>query len=343
MQTYVGIVKDNTNVYKDGSFWAIIPALDKNKAKLITYTSPYYRVNSGGMIAIPEKDTQILVLHNENPQEDESEFYFQSCIVKQKVTDGAKLNPNFKPIAENDPKATTYGTDAKPTTQSFTNIAGAGLYIQRDFSREKIQNNVIVKAESGEEVNVGPLGVQIRNNEGDSIVLNGTDPNDGYAARSLSISTRTSQQYLCLNSDINMRVENGGDINIENNSNGMMSIGQLFGNVRIKSRWKDVILAALGGSSKIHIVTQTGRIKIDGESGLVEIFSPTDIKINSAGNLDLNALGNISMNAGVGVNINGGTSATFNGGPMTQINSTGNLQMNAGTISYNGPPTLYLL
>lgn len=339
MQTYVGIVKDNTNVYKDGSFWAIIPALDKNKAKLITYTSPYYRVNSGGMIAIPEKETQILVLHNENPQENESEFYFQSCIVKKKVTDGAKLNPNFKPIAENDPKATTYGTDAKPTTQSFTNMAGAGLYIQRDFSREKIQNNVIVKAESGEEVNVGPLGVQIRNNEGDSIVLNGTDPNDGYAARSLSVTTKTSQQYVSLNSDINMRVNDGGDINIENNSTGVMSISPQHGNVRLKSRYKDITLTAghLGNpkTGNIHIVTPQGKIRIDGQTGVIELFSLNNIKLN-APNIDINAANTLSLNAGVAVNIGADVSATFNGGNLTQVNSQNILQLNGSTQFVNG-------
>ena len=41
MQTYVAIVKDTSNIYKNGSFWAQVPALSKEEYRQITYTSPY--------------------------------------------------------------------------------------------------------------------------------------------------------------------------------------------------------------------------------------------------------------------------------------------------------------
>lgn len=341
MEIYTAIVKDNTNDEQDGSFYAIVPALSKTKLEKITYTSPYYRSNTGGMIAIPEDETQILVLHNESPKDNESEWYFHSCIVQTKVSDGEKLNPNYTTIKENDPKATTYGNNNKPATQYFTNMAGAGMYIQRDKARSYLRNNVIIKSESGEEVNLGPLGVQIRNNEGDSIVLNGTDPNDGYAARSLSVTTKTSQQYVCLNSDINIRVKDGGDINIENNSTGIMSITPQHGNIRLKSRYKDITLTAghFGNpkTGNIHIVTPQGKIRIDGQTGVIEMWSANEIKM-SAPNININAGQRIALNAGVAVDIGASTSATLNGGLLTQINSVANIQTNAPKISYNGPP-----
>lgn len=332
MEIYTAIVKDNTNDEQDGSFYAIVPALSKTKLEKITYTSPYYRSNTGGMIAIPEDETQILVLHNESPKDNESEWYFHSCIVQTKVSDGEKLNPNYTTIKENDPKATTYGNNNKPTTQYFTNMAGAGMYIQRDKARSYLRNNVIIKSESGEEVNLGPLGVQIMNNEGDSIVLNGTDSNDAYAGRSLNITTKTSQQYLCLNSDINIRVKDGGDINIENNSTGTMSITPQHGNIRLKSRYKDITLTAghFGNpkTGNIHIVTPQGKIRIDGQTGVIELFSLNNIKLN-APNIDINAASSLSLNAGVSVDIGADVSATFNGGNLTQVNSQNILQLNA--------------
>jgi hypothetical protein len=255
------------------------------------------------------------------------------------------VNENFTVIKDNDPKATTYGSQNKPTTQSFTNTAGAGLYIQRDYSETSIKNNVIVKSESGEEVNVGPLGVQITNNEGDSIVLNGTDSNDAYAGRSLNITTKTSQQYLCLNSDINIRVKDGGDINIENNSTGTMSITPQHGNIRLKSRYKDITLTAGHfGNTKtgnIHIVTPQGKIRIDGQTGVIELFSLNNIKLN-APNIDINAANRLSLNAGVAVDIGADVSATFNGGNLTQVNSQNILQLNATTHLTDGIPLKHI-
>lgn len=55
MQSYVAIVKDTTNIHKTGSFWAQVPDLSKEELRQITYTSPYYRVNTGGMVAIQKK------------------------------------------------------------------------------------------------------------------------------------------------------------------------------------------------------------------------------------------------------------------------------------------------
>ena len=272
-------------------------------------------------------------------------------------------------LRDNDTKAKIYMDKppfaAKPVTQMFTNTAGAGLYIHRDFSTPALSNNVTIKSEKGSEVNVGPIGVQIRNEEGDSISLTAMQAGGGflspsYAPRSLNIETVGPHEYKCINSDINMRIIDGGDINIENNSTGLMALGvpagglnpvpgifPFSGNVRLKSRYRNIDLAALGDFSNINIVTKNAKIKLSSK-GDVEVHTTGrkvplvgtpmpatgNIKLTSQlGNIELNALGptgKVRINGTLGVDIGAA-------GPVT-INSGANILMNGAKILRNGVP-----
>jgi len=330
MEFYVGQVQSNVDESKSGELLVSFPKKFDNQPQLVTYTSPFCKANAGGFIAIPDKGDQIIALYNDDPAQGESAFYYISTVIKDTVDPQGELNPDYKAIRSNDPKADIYGDSNKPTTQTFTNTAGAGIYIQREFTASRISNNVTLKAESGEEVNVGSIGIQITNSEGDSVVLNGSEPNDAYAARSLMVNTRGPQEYKCTSSDINMRIIDGGDINIENNSTGLMSLGRWFGNIRLKSRFRNIDLAALGPTSHVNIYTLGATIQVDATG---------NIKVLTAGSIDFNAALDINMTAGGSVNITGGLGA--------QIGSqTGAAQVNAPTVFVNnqalafnaGPP-----
>ncbi len=300
MNIIVGRVVDTRDNINSGEFMAEFPVLE-NRTVAVTYTSPYYKANSGGLIALPEEGTEILALHNENPNDGESTFYFHSCVVKDKRgSSGEEEKKEFEPVRDNDSKAKVYGSRDKPVTQTFTNTAGAGLFIHRDFSPSKISNNVTIKAETGAEVNVGALGVQIKNEEGDSFVLNG-EANEFFAARSMSIETQGPQEYKCTNSDINMRVVEGGDINIENNSTGVASFGDKWsGNIRLKSRNKNVELVGLGDESVVNIITNKAKIQVDNNTGNISIYTTEgDLNLTSkTGNVNIEApLGDFNVYA----------------------------------------------
>ena len=324
MEIIKGQVVSNVDSTKSGSFLAKFPGLGGiDMFADVTYTSPFFKTNAGGFLGIPEVDDEILAVHNPDPDEGESEFYYHSTIVRRSNISDDEANPKFNTIAEND--RSPYNEKGKPVMQHFTNHAGAGLYIHREFATSKISNNVTMRSDTGEEVNVGPVGVQIRNADGDSITLNGAEPNDAYGARTLSIETQSSQEYKCVAGDINMKIVNGGDINIENNSFGLFALPPWFGNIRLKSRFRDITLAALGPTSKIHIVTNGTQVIIDSLGG---------VKIVTAGNLDFAAAQDINMTAGGSVNITGNLGA--------QIGSqTGATQVNAPTVFINGQAQLF--
>ena len=335
MKFYVGTVVSNIDRSQSGEMLVRFPKLYDNSPQVVTYTSPFCKANAGGFIAIPEVGDQILALYNENPGSGENSIYYHSTIIKTEISnDPAPSNENFSPLRSSDSKAQIYGEKNKPVTQTFTNIAGAGLYIQREFTDSKISNNVTMRSEGGEEVNVGPLGVQLRNADGDSITLNGPEPNDAYGARTMAIQTQSSQEYKCVAGDINMKIVEGGDINIENNSFGIFALPPWFGNIRLKSRFRDITLAALGPASKVHIVTNGTQLIVDSTGG---------VKIVTAGDINFAApTGNITMTAGGSVRIVGGTNSALPLPPTAHFGNAGGItEVNGSPVAVNNQPLVF--
>jgi hypothetical protein len=339
---------------QDGIFYASFPKLKKDAAFPVVYTSPYYRNNAGGMIAIPQEGSHILAVYNDSPEEEEHLLYYHSTIVAEPVLNNydkealKHVNTFFKNVRDNDSKAKVYGSRGKPVTQTFTNDAGAGLYIQREYAAPQISDSVTIKQQLGSEVNVGSTGVQIRNEQGDHISLNamGMDykGTDAGPARSLIIETRGPQEMKCLASDVNIRVIDGGDINIENNSTGFASFGAFApgipsiipgafpwsGNIRLKSRYRNIDLAALGDFSHVNIITKGAQIQVD---------SLGAVKIVTAGSIDFAAGQDINMTAGGSVNIVGNLGAQIGTtGGVAQVNGP-SVSINNQTFAFNaGPP-----
>jgi len=363
MEIVRGIVKTTVDSSNRGRVKALFPKVDKFKdePQWVTYTSPFYRVNGGGMAAIPEVDDEILAAYDPDEPEDEN-FYYYSTVVRARPArpgdisepEGDAEKENFEPLRVTDPKCKIYNSENKPKAQTFTNAAGAGLLINRDFSKNHIHSDVTLKSEHGEEVNVGSLGAQIKNNQGDFINLSSGEPDDGYGARSLTMQTEGSQRQTCLTGNINMKIKNGGDINIENNSDGTNSIayqaatGSLglgfsptppnpapgafpwAGNIRLKSRYRNIDLAALGEYSRVNIITNNGRIVIDNQANKIDIVSTGDINFESkTGSINFNApLGSLNFFANSPTG-----SINLNSGSLNAVNSIGTF-INNTAIEY---------
>jgi len=181
--------------------------------------------------------------------------------------------------------------------------------------------------------------------------LNSTTLNDGYAARSLSIVTRGNHEYKCTNADITMKIQDGGDINIENNSTGMFGAQALpdnripspagvtpqSGNVRLKTRWRDIILAALGLSSKIHIVTNNAKIVLDSETGNIDIFSQQGA-LGLPGNINIQSAGLINMESALGISMKSLGPIQIDSGTIITNTAAGSINNLAQSHSLNGAP-----
>ena len=55
MKAYVGVVQINTDRSKSGEFKATFSKLFDGAPQWVTYTSPSYQVNAGGIVSIPQE------------------------------------------------------------------------------------------------------------------------------------------------------------------------------------------------------------------------------------------------------------------------------------------------
>ena len=377
-----GIVKTNVDRSGRGRVKALFPKLTRfrDEPQWVTYTSPFYKVNGGGFAAIPDVDDEILAAYDESGPEDER-FYYHSTVVRRRSISSHDLDDptsgsekeDFDPLRVTDSKAKIYGSKGKPKAMTVTNSAGAGLLINREFSKRHIQNDVTLKGEGSEEVNVGTLGVQIKNNQGDQITLSSGESNDVHGYRSLFVETEGDQRHRCLSGNYKLKIKDGGDINIENDSTGTQSLAYQLGagvpaigfeppptptpgafpwagNVRLKSRHID--LAALGEFSTINIITNNGRIVVDNLLGKIDVVSNGNINLESkTGDINLNAPnGSVNLYSGSqqgGVNVDAQNQVSVRNLNGTLINNiplgylpvaTGPLDVNTLVLGQNPIP-----
>jgi len=359
-EIFLGTVESSTDETNTGVLMCSLPFPHDDGLQEVVYCSPFYKYNGGGIVAIPTKGDKIRVAKIVSEDPEVKLFYYLGTAISQPVPESGKVDTKMTPFRSED--RPIYGSRNKPVTQTFTNIAGAGLYITRDIngkaSPPRITNEVTLKAESGNMISTGSTGTQIRNEHGDCIVLNG-EGNDNYGGRSLNISTRSDQEYKSEIGDVTMKVLDGGDINIINDSTGWNSIGAIganagaftvptppgtagglfpwSGNVRLKSKWRNIDLAAEGPASKINIVTNTAKIQVDALTGSISIFGGTSLSLNSPGAISLNAGGAISLNAVGAVTIGAGGMVDINSALVTQVRSSTLTQL-AGPISFGTIP-----
>jgi len=164
--------------------------------------------------------------------------------------------------------------------------------------------------------------VILQNEAGDGLVIGGTHSDD-YPTRGVSIRSKDSQTYQSASGEIDIIVSNGGELNIENNSNGANWLAPLFrqsGNVNISSKHRDINItntSVLDLTKSPPVPSKAGSIYIHAGQGLqlectegeVVIHSAKKITIASDGDIDMQSmLGNININALAGdVNIKAGT------------------------------------
>jgi hypothetical protein len=362
-EIFLGTVESSTDETNTGVLMCSLPFPHDDGLQEVVYCSPFYKYNGGGIVAIPTKGDKILVAKIVSEDPEVKPFYYLGTAISQPVPEAGKVDTKMTPFRSED--RPIYGSRNKPVTQTFTNIAGAGLYVTRDIngkaSPPRITNEVTLKAESGNMISTGSTGTQIRNEHGDCIILNG-EGTDNYGGRSLNISTRSDQEYRSEIGDVTMKVLDGGDINIINDSTGWNSIGAvgataeppafptvpkppdvaggLFpwsGNVRLKSKWRNIDLAAEGPMSKINIVTNTAKIQVDALTGSINIFGGTSLSLNSLGSISLNAATSISLNAGGFLSLNSVGLTSVNSGTVTNISSAGTTNIE-GAITFGGIP-----
>ena len=355
LHTVKGSVTAKRDRPNSGIFYAIFDKATHEELPVI-YTSPMWRVNGGGIMAMPMEGDIILAAHDDVT----GKYYYHSTIVAMELEGETMRVPNFVEI----PDSKAFSNDGKPVKVKFTDAAGAGLEITRNFRPTPLSPicSVNLLSEKGKKISLddspGVDAIVIQSQHvGDGIQLTGDVPFnqpaiDGNfnAARSLRVSTEGPHMYESRGSSMDIKVVDGLDINIENKSSGVNAQRpseqywpnkdengnpkqpcRKWGGIYLRSDNGDVSIAAnaatgdVAADGRIFIVTPKARIQIL-EDGSIAIDSTASIKLRSDGDLNMEGA-NVSIKANGSLNLESGAD--------TSILSSGNVNADGTQIHLN--------
>lgn len=314
----------------------------------VIYTSPMYRVNGGGLLALPLYGDVILACHDEIS----GEYYYHSTIVSTHLEDQILKVPGFASIPNSDK---TFDDSGRSVKVKYQNQAGVGLEITRNNRPAPLApiGSVNLISEKGKKVGLddspGVEAVVMQNQHGDGITLKG-DADKMFSSRSIKTSTEGPQLYEARGSSMDLHVVDGLDLTIENRSTGVNAQTpsedywpngkqpcRKWGGIYLRSENGDVSIAAnadtgdLNEDGRIFITTPKARIQIL-EDGSITIDSTTSINLRSDGNLNLEGQDvNIKANGSLNMESSSDTSILSSGG---NVNADGSqIHLNSGNSS----------
>ena len=335
-------VSDRTDLNKSGSFLALIEALDSVETR-IWYTSPYASNSRGGIIAIPEKGVEILVVR---PSCSDSWYYLASTFTPE--AGDAKGDPvpdagNY-PFERATPPGVSDSNTGIPDTMNFTNSIGEGLIINKQ-NKPPSKGGSQLDAVAGYLESKGLINrqVKLRSSENKALCLNDSpgidciELNSGNGSRLKLTSTPGGEdgmdgavmgvpdraflvetegpQRLISGSQIDVVVDQGGrELQLLNQANDVEWGDDIYqGSVNIQSKWKDVNVLTLGASGTGRIFIQCLDPEGNNNGQLIQIETK-----GTNGNISIKTVGNITLNAEGGtLNVNADTAINMKTGKFS--------------------------
>lgn len=320
----------------------------------VKYTSPNHQRYYYGFYAPPPVGSEILVAY----EKDTTEYFYLSTIVDHGTSLGQVSKDSFGNPANLYSEYKYVDPSGNPTAMFFKNHKDAGLKIQNYFTPgEPIANQVTLKSSARHQLLLsdGPGGncVILQNADGDNITIGGDitlpyKPSLPYICRGITINSQNTQQCLVTNGSFEVKVTNGREITLQNESRGDYALyipnptespaGNpllRYGNINLKTSYRDINIFTdnpIPGlvNSNVYISTQAGLIQLN-SGGEVKIFANTGkVTVQALNGIDMHAItGDINIEAKAGnVNIRSGLATNI--GATTQLNAYGLATTNLG-------------
>lgn len=281
-----------------------------NDIYYVEHTSPYYNNGSQvGLISLPPKDSQILVCQTDDMSSDRRVYYLTTLTAPQPSKKQVnKTTANTPPSMLNK----IYGRLGQPDAVVLAGPGSHSLEIKNDVSEEAHDTGIYLKTGGGKLIRLedGPQknNIVIKTADGAfgelaSIELQEIPDSrtESYTpSYSVSIYATGSVSIFSQNSNIDMAVEDGGQINIENKSSGLYGAypgDPTCGTINIKSLRGDINIIA-------------GPDPLTGNVGPVPPDPIASVNITAAGgpltSLNVHTDGILNLSGGAGVRIAGG-------------------------------------
>jgi len=367
-RTVKGRVVSNMDETRSGRFMAIFDEISDTPVEVI-YTSPGYRLNGGGIFFIPEKGDVIFA----NEDQKDKKIYYQSTVVDAQLDEIKALPvPNFKEV----PDPNTYSLYQKPVKVNYQNQKGSGLCITSEYTSfgqdentpapaPRIVDSVVLKTPLNKRLSLDDSpqtdAIFIKNQHKDGIIISG-DATKTFPAQMIQAKSSGPHYYTCMQSHMDIRVVEGTDITIENNSTGKMAQTpsedtwpngsenqppKRFGGIYLRSENGDVSLASKAADGRIFITTPNAQIQIqeDGQ-GRSDVVIKTNGKISMEGSegIDLRSNKSIRIEAGEDIDIQAGGEFKSTSDGQASISSGDQVAVDGSEVhlnSGNSSPALF--
>jgi len=329
-----------------GIFWCFIESHQLGPIP-VRYTSPYYATYYGGIFAMPEAGTEVLIFLDEP----KNTYYYLSNVVNPKPNSdileayAKKLPASMKAIVDK----YIYTENSIPQRMTFTDYTQQGLIIDSRTLENYVSTKVQLISSGGKRLNLSDSPksnlISLKTEHGDGLVITskpiGTKrprKDSPYPLRAIELKSNGSNSVVSYESEINLLVIDGREINIENNSSTKLgdSGGTKSGNINIKSKNSDVNIVTNGDTSKIFIVTPKARIQIDSEGNVVFETSGS-IQMASQGDIALKANNSIYLEAN-SINMKSNQATKIQSGAKTSIKSGGQTAIQGSEVHLNSAP-----
>lgn len=297
-------VMSNEDFSRTGKFQALIGEVDTIVE--ITYTSPFFMSNAGGLIAIPEIGSTILICKEEHSGiSRDGTWYYLSTIVDS--LDGSETRENKVlgqagiPRIEDLPGGKeTYKATGKPTQYRFESPKGNGLLLSDSKNEDYLNSKAELHSSAGKVLILDDSidAIILRNEHGDRIKIS-TKSNGLSESRSIEIEAKGAIRLISRESDIDIWCIDGKNINIENQSTKSKQDPNFpndIANINISSKHGDINITSEASDGEINLLT-------DGDDSKISISSGGEVDISAGGDMNLNAGGNVRVH-GAQVHLN---------------------------------------
>ena len=332
-------VMDNTDFSARGRILVYCKDLSQDYFYVI-YVSPYGANFEGGIIAVPEIGTEILIQQSDGH---DKKWYYVGSIFEPK--EGIDQQGEEFIDAQNTrvPEKEVYRARGRPQQLVIKDPFGSKLTLSNASNSEYFNTKAELQSALGKRLTLsdsvaGMDCILLRNEHGDGLKIV-TRAHESSPARAAELESAGPVKVISRESEVEIMVIEGRELDIVNFSTGLnkdSTFPKRSGNINLTSMNNDVNITTEGFDGRVFIKSKgsNGLVQIDA-AGKIIVFADQNVEIRAGANLKLSAGGNISMEAGGNIDIKSGANASFEAGAVANIRATTMIAADAIAIHLN--------